>query len=215
MTGKARLAAALIVLAVVATGVWSARGAWLRAAAGSLVCAPNTSPSDAVLVDNVDPNFLLFDAARQLQARGHAETVLVPILRSRSGDEPLAVTRGIVDLMCTTAGVERCQVFETPSREPISLNLARHVADELDARGIRSVLLVTPGLRSQRSFEVYGSVFGPRGIVAHCHPVFGAQDTSNWFDSAHGVQDVVLQFLKLWYYRIVVLPRAANASSGR
>jgi len=215
MTGRARLLAAALVLAVVATGVWSARHTWLRAAGESLVCAPGDADAyaEAVLIDNVDPNYCLFDAARGLQVRGQATTVLVPMLRPPSDDEPVAVTRGIIDLMCTTAGIERCQVFETHAREPISLNLARHVADELDARDIRSVRLVTPGFRSKRSLEVYASVFGPRGIVVHCHPVFGAQDTSNWLDSAHGIQDVVLQFLKLWYYRILVLPSAANASA--
>jgi hypothetical protein len=169
------------------------------------VCASSEAPSEAALIDNVDSNYLLFERARELTARGLTSRVVVPILRPASNDRPADVSLGIVELMCRISGLQRCDTFDAPREEPISLNLARHVAAELEARGFRSILLVTPGLRSQRSFEVYISVLGPRGIAVHCQPVFGAQDPSKWFDSAHGVQDVVLQFLKLWYYRILVL----------
>ena len=215
MTGRARRLAAVLVLAVAAAGVWSSRATWLQAMAETLVCKPGDGTADAVLIDNVDPNYLLFEAAQRLRTRGHGTVVIVPVLRSPWDEEPISVRRGMAELMCKVAGIAPCDTFETIVKEPISLHLAFDAANALEARGAHSVLLVTSGFRSKRSLEVYGAVLGPRGIAINCQPVFGGQDTSNWFDTGHGVEKVVLQLLKLWYYRIGVLPRAADAVSTR
>jgi len=181
--------------------------------AEALVCASTELESDATVIDNVDHDYLLFARSKQLLARGLARDVVVPIMRRPAIDEPIEVTLGTVQLMCRIAGLQSCEIFETALEEPISLNLARAVARELEARSIRSVLLVTPGFRSQRALEVYAATFGPAGVAVRCQPVFGAVDSTNWFETAHGVQNVSLQFLKLWYYRILVLPQARVASA--
>lgn len=200
-----RLALVLLLAAASFAGAIATRRIWLRSAADSLVCPSSEVESDAALVDNVDHDYMLFARTRQLLAGGLIRDVVVPVVRRPALDEPPEVTIGVVELMCRVADLHRCDTFETALEEPISLNLARAAARELKTRSIRSVLLVTPGFRSQRALEIYAPILEAHGVTVRCQPVFGTQDPSNWFDSAHGVQDVVLQFLKLWYYRILVL----------
>jgi hypothetical protein len=206
--GRARrgLVAALLVIVALCLGAYLTRQTWLRIGAESLVCESSDAPSDAILVDHVEHNYLLFERAQRLQARGLATTVLVPILGSESNDEPHSVSLGFVEVMCRIARVADCITFDAPSSEPISLNLARRSAAELQGRGVRSVLLVTSGFRSRRAFTVYSEVLGPRGISVRCQPVFGSRTPANWSGTWHGVQEVGLQFLKLWYYRLIVMP---------
>ncbi len=205
---KYKLVGALLVILAVSLGGYATRKTWLRIGAESLVCSSTEAPSDAVLIDHVDDNYLLFERAQRLQAGGLASIVLVPILSSESNGAPNTVSIEFVDVMCRIARASRCITFHAPADEPISLNLARGSAHELRARGVKSVLLVTDGFRSERALMVYSAVLAPIGITVHCQPVFGTRSPLNWFESLHGIQEVALQFIKLWYYRLVVMPRA-------
>ena len=204
LASKAKYVTLLVAVAL-CIGGYATRQTWLRLGAESLVCAAAEAPSDAVLIDNVEYKYVLFERAQRLKARGLASTVLVPILGPVSDSEPNAVSLGFVDVMCRIARVSDCITFHVPSVEPISLNLARSTAQELNARGIRSVLLVTDGFRSRRAFDVYAAVLGPLGITVRCQPVFGSHTPLNWSESSHGVEEVGLQFIKLWYYRVIVM----------
>lgn len=197
---------AVLVLAVLGLGGYLTRDTWLGWGAESLVCKASEAPSDAILIEHVENSYLLFEWARQLQARGLSSTVLVPILVSRQVDRPQAVSIGLVEVMCRAAGIPRCTTFEAPLAEPISLNLARRSAEELRVRGVHSVLLVTGEFRSRRALLIYSKILQPRGIQVHCQPVVGSQNPETWRDTAHGVQEVALQLAKLWYYRLLVIP---------
>lgn len=91
--------------------------------------------------------------------------------------------------------------------EPISLNAAYQVRDVLTKAGLKSVIVVTPGFRSQRSSLVYQTVLTPVGITVYCVPVFGQKTSQNWAATWHGMQEVTEQFLKLQFYRFYVLWR--------
>jgi hypothetical protein len=204
LASKAKYVTLLVIVAL-CIGGYASRKTWLRLGAESLVCVPSEAPSDAALIDNVDHNYTLFERAQWLKAHGLASIVLVPILSSASDGEPNDVSLGFVDVMCRISRVSDCITFHVPSVEPITLNLARGTAQELNARGIRSMLLVTDGFRSRRAFDVYAAVLNPSGITVHCQPVFGSHTPLNWSESSHGVEEVGLQFIKLWYYRIIVM----------
>ena len=73
------------------------------------------------------------------------------------------------------------------------------------SRSVRSVILVTEGFRSRRAAEIYLHVLKPLGITVYIQPVFGSRTADNWFRSWHGIQEIGLQFIKLWYYRLAVL----------
>ena len=89
--------------------------------------------------------------------------------------------------------------------EPISLNAALQIRDFLTTAQLRSVIVLTPGFRSQRSLLVYQAVLAPAGIKVYCVPVFGEKSAKNWMKTWHGIQDVTEQWLKLQYYRFYVL----------
>lgn len=196
------LALATIILCV---GIVVTREHWLRALGHSLVCEASVGSGDAILLDNVEPNYPLFERAQRLEARGLSSLVLVPVLDYEGGDQPRSVALGFVRVMCEVSRLRNCTTFAAPEHEPISLNVARRCADELRARGVRSVILVTEGFRSRRAAEIYGHVFRPLGITVYIQPVFGSRTPDNWFRSWHGVQETGLQFVKLWYYRLAVL----------
>jgi len=204
--GKWGFIAAGLLTVAICIGGYITRQTWLRFIAESLICEATQAPSDAILVDLIEHNYLLLERAHQLQATGLASVVLVPIFISGSEAAASSVAVGFVDVMCRVASVSDCTTFPVSATEPFSLNLARSAAEELRSRGIRSVLMVTAGFRSRRAAIVYTEFLRPLGITVHCQPVFGHRTTDNWFDSAHGIEEIVLQLAKLLYYQFDVMP---------
>jgi hypothetical protein len=196
---------AIFCIGIVCIGIAVSRNYWLRTLGNSLVSQPSLGSGEAILIDNVETNYLLFERAQRLEAQGLSALVLVPVLGYEGGDPSGSVPMGFVDVMCGISRLKNCTTFGVPEREPISLNVAKHCAEELRARGIHSVIIVTEGFRSRRAAEIYLNVFKPLGITVYIQPVFGHRTPENWYSSWHGVQEIGLQFAKLWYYRLAVL----------
>lgn len=196
----------IVLLVLLGAAVYLARGAWLPTVAASLVCDPGEAHGDAILVDFVEHNYSLFQRAQQLQSADATRLLLVPVLTTDDDEATSRVATGVADVMCRVAQATPCTSFPVRVIEPISLNLAHRAAEELGKRGVRSVLLVTSAFRSRRSAAIFGKVMEPRGIKVHCQPVYGQRTPENWYRTWHGVQDVVLQAVKLAYYRLAVLP---------
>jgi hypothetical protein len=195
-------------LFIVLAGVVSTRGWWFSAIGYSLVCAEEVGSAEAILVENFDPDYRLFERAASLQQGGLAAKVLVPTLRS-SGDSKEAnpVSRGIVELMARSAHVQDLEIIPIDEIEPYSLNAAYQVRDFLTRQRVRSVLLLSPAFRSRRSSFVYRAVLQPAGIRVHCLPIFGQHTPDNWMRTWHGIQIVTEQFIKLGFYRFYVMGR--------
>jgi hypothetical protein len=172
--------------------------------ARSLVCAENSLPSDALLLENFDPNYLVFERAEALRREGVAARILVPTSSDKDG-KPSAVAQGTVELMAKVAWIPNFEIIPIQPSEPISLNAAEQIKDFLAGQGVKSVVVVAPAFRSRRSALVYDSVLAPAGIRVGCVPVFGTTNPDNWTETWHGIQDVAEQFLKLQYYRLYVL----------
>jgi hypothetical protein len=202
MTWKLRLA----VLALAITVPVATRGFWSAPLGRSLVCREEAEPSDLILVENFDPDYLVFERAAALQAAGLAPRTLVPVKASRSAGKPNHVSQGIAEVMALQARLGTWEVLPIRETEPITLNAATQLRDHLVAQGARSLILVTGGFRSRRSALAYGSVLGPAGIRVHCVPVFGPKTPATWTETWHGVQEVLEQQVKLQYYRFYVLP---------
>jgi hypothetical protein len=197
-----RLALVAIVLAV----AWSSSRWWSPAVARSLVCAEDLTPSDALLIENFDPDYLLFERARILRRAGVAARVVVPVhVDGRSG-EPNDVAKGIADLMARIARLGDFEVVPIPQVEPISLNAGRAIRRHLEVTGVRSVTVVAPVYRSRRSALVYRATLGRASIAVRCAPVQGTRTPDTWTRTWHGIQDVGEQWMKLQYYRFYVLP---------
>jgi hypothetical protein len=205
-TWKFRLA----VVVLVGAGLWLTSGWWTVAVGRSLVCDAGTAPSDAILIENFEPDYLLFDRAARLRRAGIASRVFVPIQTDAGTGEPGAVPLAIVDMMAKMARLGTIDVVPVPVVEPITLNSARQVRRSLEREGIRSVVVVTPLFRSRRTALVYNATFAGGGIMVRCEPVQGPRAVNTWFRTWHGIQDVAEQWIKLQYYRAYVLPFRAR-----
>jgi hypothetical protein len=177
----------------------------LRWLGHSLVHRDEIERSDALIIENFDPDYLLFEEARKLLSDGWGRRVLVPVQTSTNGDRPNAVSKGFVEVMARIARIPEPELIPVREAEPISLTVARQVQDKLVDEGIVSVIVLSHGLRSRRSFLVWSAVLEPAGIRVSVAPVFGQRTPENWRDTWHGWQEVVLQWLKLLYYRLAVL----------
>lgn len=191
-------------LVIVLAGVLT-RGLWLPSIASSLVCAEGLAATDAIVVENFDPNYLVFERAASLQQRGLSARVLVPTATtSRDSQEANLVSREIAELMARVARVRNAEIIPIHEIEPYSLNATYQIRDFLVRQQIRSILVLSPAFRSRRSSLVYQAVLGTNGIAVHCVAVFGQHTPENWTSTWHGIQTVTEQFIKLVFYRFHV-----------
>lgn len=181
------------------------RAFWLPALGESLVCREDTGRSQAIVIENFDPDYLVFERAQQLHRANAAARVVVPIQSDSEAGTPNAISRGTADLMAQVARLPDVELLPIVEKEPITLNAARQLGEFLTRERLSVVTVVVPGFRSRRSYLAYMSALTPAGISVRCVPVFGTKAPGNWTDTWHGIQEVGLQFLKLQYYRFWVL----------
>jgi hypothetical protein len=193
-------------LTLVFLALWLTSGWWTEAVGRSLVCDASRAPSDAILIENFDPDYQLFWHAAQLRRAGLASRVLVPVWTNSATQEQTDAALGIAQVMATVSRIGEIEIVATSDVEPITLNTARDVQRFLEREHIRSVIVVTPLFRSRRSELIYGATLGRAGITVHCEPVQVNLGVKTWTQTWHGVQDVAEQWLKLQYYRLYVLP---------
>src|SRR5437870_2342545 len=165
-TWKLRLALLLLLLLLGSV----TRGFWTLRIGQSLVCPEEIVPSDVILPENFDPDYLVFERAAALQRAGVAFRVFVPVPAARDPARPNLVSQSIAEVMARVARMPEPEFIPTREIEPISLNVAYQIRDFLAAEHLKSVLVVTPGFRSQRSSLVYHAVLGPAGITVSCVP---------------------------------------------
>lgn len=198
-----KLRMSVLVLAIVLVPV--THGFWAPRVARSLMCDEQIHTSDAFLLENFDPDYLVFERTTTLQKSGVATRAFVPVVIDDDSGDPNLIQKGIADLMAGVSRIQSMEIIPIRETEPISLNAARQIRDVLTGGRVKSVIVVSPGFRSRRSMMVYSSVLGPAGITTHCAPVIGTTTADNWTETWHGVQGVVEQFIKLQYYRFWVL----------
>ena len=188
--------------AALVLGAVAGRRVWMRHVALNLVCDQDLAPVDALVIENFDPNYLLFERAEALYRGGYARRVFVPTEAS-SDSTPSVVGTGFIEVMSRVARLPAPDIIPIQEIEPIELNAAIQVRQRLLADHIRSVMLVTPGLRSRRSSLVYQAVVAPAGIRVVCMPVFGKTTPDSWSHTWHGIQEVFEQSGKLQYLQVL------------
>lgn len=194
----------LSLVALVVLGLVASRAFLAERFAQGLVCAENTPPSDALLLENFDPVYLVFERAQALRQSGVASKVFVPAI-IEDEDISNSVGKGFVDVMSRIARLPETDIIRIHQEEPISLNAAKQIKEFLLKKHIKSIVVVAPAFRSRRSELIYGTVLRPAGIAVGCAPVFGTTAVATWTNTWHGIQEVAEQFAKLQYYRLFVL----------
>ena len=189
----------------------STRSLWAPPFSRALTCQEHLTPADAILIDNVGQDYLLFERAAALHNAGYGSRVLVPTSSSTDLEAP-TLEKAIDDVMIRIAHLKSAEMVPVQQQlEPISLNLAYQIRDYLRTKHIQSVLLLTSGFRARRAALIYEAILGESGVAVYCVPVFGKTTPENWTHTWHGIQEVMLQFLKLYYYRLYVLPFERHA----
>lgn len=207
--GKIALAVLIVISTAVATSRW-----WTLQIGRSLVCSEDVARSDALLLENFDLTYVLFERAEALETAGVAPTTLIPVEAS-SPEVANLIWSSIAEVMARYARLRVWRVIPIGHSEPISLNAALQIRRRLIGDGIRSIVVIAPGFRSRRSLLVYRATLGNAGIEVHCAPVFNRATPESWTESWHGIQEVTEEFLKLQYYRFYVLPfRTQRTSKG-
>jgi hypothetical protein len=193
---------------------WLTSAWWTAAIGRSLVCEPSRQTSDAILVDNFDPDYLLFERARELRNAGVASRVLVPVTVDPGTGAPNAVAMAITNALAELSRVGSIEQVPIRQVEPITLNAARDIHQYLSKTHIRSVSVVTPLFRSRRSALIYDATLGRAGIRVACVPGASPHEVATWTQTWHGIQNVVEQWAKLQYYRLYVLPFRMRRDEG-
>jgi hypothetical protein len=188
-------------LAMIAVAVWLTSGWWSVSIARSLVVEASLAPSDAILVENFDADYLLFQHARELRRAGFAPRVLVPVGTDSGTMNPNAVALGIAEVMAKISHIGQIEIIPVREVEPITINALRDVQSFLEQEHIRSLIVVTPLFRSRRSALVYGATLGRAGVTLYYQPVQRSRGINTWTRTWHGVQEVLEHWLKLQYYR--------------
>jgi hypothetical protein len=196
------------ILAVIAA--YKPLASWV---ATSLVCKEEIGPVDALLIEDFDHEYLLYERARLLGNAGTSSRVLVHV-RSDSPGTANAVAKGFVGVMTQIARLQDVEIVPVHEVEPITLNVASQMRTFLKKENIRSIALVTSGFRSKRSSLIYDQVMTDTGIDVHCVPVFARGGLRDWTETWHGIQNVAEQFSKLQYYRLFVLPFYQDSTKG-
>src|SRR4030095_1432817 len=178
-----------------------ARGYGTARIGENLVCTEKPLPSDILLLENFDPNYLVFERAAELEKAGFASRALVPVEASSDPTIANAISKDIADLMARQARLGAWETVPILQTEPISLTAAFQIREHLAREHVRSVIVVTPGFRSRRSSLVYHTVLHDLGMHLSCAPVFGRTNPGRWLDTWHGIQEVTEEFVKLQYYR--------------
>jgi hypothetical protein len=203
---------ALVVVAVLL--LWASRGWWTVSIGRSLVCEADGAHSDALLVENFDVDYLVFERAADLRRAGVAPRVIVPVETDAGTSRPNDVAMGTTEVLIRIARLGQVDFVPIRIVEPISLNAARDVLAFLEREHIRSVTVISPLFRSERSARVYRSTLGPAGVTVSCEPARSEYRLDTWVHSWHGIEDVVEQWIKLQYYRWYVLPFVARRNLG-
>jgi hypothetical protein len=72
---------------------------WTLRIGQNLVCPEEIAPSDIILVENFEPDSLVFKCVAALQLAGVASRVFVLVPASRDPVRPNLVSQGIADVM--------------------------------------------------------------------------------------------------------------------
>lgn len=204
-SGKAVIPRIALVLLVIASCIWAGERFLVDLLVDSLVHESSLELSDAIVIENFGAEFLLFQEAKRLHSEGWARRILVPVEADRTGRRAETMAEAIVEVMARGVGLLNVERIPVRQVEPITFQTAVQVRDFLVARRITSVIIVSSGFRSERSYLVWSSVLQESGIRVSLVSVFGSRNRTNWRRTWHGWQEVILQFVKLVYYRVAVL----------
>ena len=90
-------------------------------------------------------------------------------------------------------------------RDPITLNLAKQVFENLKSRDYRRIILISESYHSYRSKLAFEKAFENSGIQISTIPAELGITKENWWKTDSGLSTTFSELIKLIYYRFFVL----------
>jgi len=166
--------------------------------------------ADIVVLEGVDQikRDLVAKAAGMVSS-GKARRMAIVLTRKAPGDtlsadleDPLSVVRKALDGLGQDETL--CKIVWTPFHHPATLTSAKAAIEVLAGERVKSVILVSPGFHTRRSYLVYQSLGEPLQILIYPHASFDGHNhgLDKWWTQWHGVHDFIEQSIKLVYYMV-------------
>ena len=105
--------------------------------AESLVFRDPIEASDVAVVENFDPNYLLFEETAKLVKGGKIDKIYVPVKYNRLQTGPNGVSQGVVEVMSRIARIKEYELILINESEPIRFNAALQVRDYLQDKDVQ------------------------------------------------------------------------------
>lgn len=210
----ARWRGALKRLAIALAVAWppAAWGAaeWLAAGAEAVCAGAEAAPADAIVVLAGSSTYVeRARAAAALFAEGRAPLVILTDDGLRGGwsgaeqRNPLFVERAAAELRRAGVPAERIGFVGRPVSSTYDEAVA--LREYAEARGLRSVLVVTSAYHSRRALWTLGRAFRGSGVAFTLRAVAPGEQSPRpavWWLSGLGWKMVAGEYLKLVYYRL-------------
>jgi uncharacterized SAM-binding protein YcdF (DUF218 family) len=205
-TWKARALIALTVLLLLAGPV----RAGLPALAAALVEEEPPRPADLILIEvSEHPSFAAIQHAAALYRNGMAPRIAMTRYRDSARLHaagvvlPPAFDR-VVAVYAEAAGLdpERLERVPVDVVDPVTLNVARQVAEYCEQGGVRRLMVVGAPFHSRRSALSYRRFLSPRGIDVSMSPAWSGLTPANWWTTKDGIVNVGQESIKLLVYAL-------------
>ena len=95
---------------------------------------------------------------------------------------------------------DQIKVIPVPGDHPITLTEASVVLSHLSKEEIRSVILLTEGFHTRRSYWAYKQVGAPMGVEVVPYPYFINYKVESWWEEEKGVRNFFGEAVKFIYY---------------
>ncbi len=136
---------------------------------------------------------------------GKVKRIIVVLHRIAPSDRPFAFNEDYPHLVkkeMETLGLKERDftIIVTHIHEPITLTAARGALEAISKEGVRSVILLSPGFHTRRSYLIYQYLSNPFQIKIFPSACFKSYQLDHWWSQENGWRDFITEFLKLVYY---------------
>lgn len=138
---------------------------------------------------------------------GKVKRLVIVLQNIALKDRPYGINGNYADLVrgkLKDLGLKETEfnVVTVPVKHPITLNEAHVVLQRLSRENAKSVILLSTGFHTRRSYLVYQKEGLPLRIKIFPYAYFPTYDLSNWRVKSSGVRDFEVEAAKLFYYMI-------------
>ena len=174
--------------------------------AGSFMAPAGDYKADVAILEGAE--FIrtgIITSGMDLLSSGKVKRLVIVLQNIAPAHRPYGINGNYPDIVLQklkNLGLKETEskVIVVPIRHPVTLKEAEVVLKDLSKENIKSVILLSPGFHTRRSYLVYQHVGIPLQIKIFPFASFTEYQLNNWWVQEHGVRDFTVELLKLGYY---------------